>query len=376
MVCQYWSRIPFGHSISQHSEHSLGQRRRLSVLARISRCGNVFLGVVIRKPSSLDDFGRSLARLPACFLFWTIQAVYYPFWMIQGFSSLLGSFRRRVTRLGYSSELLLVDLPRLNKSLHSLNELRELQLFSFFLRLTTYLPFRKVEMGSGFDPNLPSAPLTSQESEIRRLKATVNSLQQELQTKDWIVRKRLEDELSARFQLYAEMACMQSCYTCDARWSVRIHNHSATSLAAPSETHDTCFGDPILSDPFLSAKGSQGSYYFTLLNHFFTSYANDLGIGRENFIATVTHPCFPKGYLHLLYTLGLGQQQLLHIGFVQQELNKRGPQDPAWQARQISDKLVLALSDRESVRLILLPLIIRQFHLLFNVSAPAASGIE
>lgn len=280
---------------------------------------------------------------------------------------MLGSFRRRVTRLGYSSELLLVDLPRLDKSLHSLNTRTAVVLPSFCD--SPHIFHSEVEMGSGFDSNLSSAPPTSQESEIRRLKAIVNSLRQELQTKDWILHKRLEDEVSARSQLDAEVACMQSFYTCNARWWVRIHNHSA-----PTEAHDTCFGDPIFHDPFLSAKGSQASYYFTLLNRFFTSYANDLGIGRESFIATVTHPFFPKGYLHLLYTLGLGQQQLLHIGFVQQELNKRGPQDPAWQARQISDELVLALSNRESVKLILLPLIIQQSHLLFNDSARITAG--
>jgi hypothetical protein len=286
----------------------------------------------------------------------------------------------------------LVGLPRLDKSLHSSLKSRCLSAvssincancnyFAFFLRLTTSLPFRKFEMGSGFGAHFSSAPLASahpesQKSEIRPLEAVVNSLRQELQIKDWIMRKRLEDEFCLRSLLYAEMASMQSRYLCDARWSVRVHSHSATSQAASTEGQNTCLGDPLLVDPYLSATGSQGAYYFGLLNRFFASYANDLGISREEFIATATHPHFPKGNLHVLYTLGLGEQQLYHIGVVQRDISGRGSQDPLWQAQRITDRLVLAMSDRESVKQILLPLIVQQFYLLVNVSSFAAAGTE
>jgi hypothetical protein len=116
----------------------------------------------------------------------------------------------------------LVGLPRLDKSLHSSLKSRCLSAvssincancnyFAFFLRLTTSLPFRKFEMGSGFGAHFSSAPLASahpesQKSEIRPLEAVVNSLRQELQIKDWIMRKRLEDEFCLRSLLYGRSA--------------------------------------------------------------------------------------------------------------------------------------------------------------------------
>jgi hypothetical protein len=234
-------------------------------------------------------------------------------------------------------------------------------------------------MGSTLDSNFSSAPLAStnpesQQEYIRRLEAELVFLRQDLHTKEWILQKRLEDEVYLRVQLYSDMATMQKCLICSVRSSARVHNHPATSQAASHEAQDMCIYDPILVDPYLSATESTGSYYLGLLNRFYSAYEKDFGISPVNFIATVTHPHFPKGYLHFLYAFGLGYKLVSHLGFVQSELNKRGPHDPGWRTQQVTERLVLTMSDRESVKQGLLPLIVQQFHALYNFSPYAVSG--